>query len=130
MTAPTPPIEDHRIHSQRLIEHAEEELAKGDRLQASEKAWGAVVHQLKAVAEKRGWKYDTHRQVYPIIEQLAEETGTPIPVNDLFDAAAGLHRNYYVDSVPLSRLAYQVDRVKALLEILNRPELMRPPRRT
>ena len=35
------PIEDHAVHSDRLIRHAWEQLEQGDRLQASEKAWGA-----------------------------------------------------------------------------------------
>ena len=39
MTSKTVPIESHAVHSDRLIADAEEELAKGDRLQASEKAW-------------------------------------------------------------------------------------------
>ena len=41
------PIEDHAVHSDRLIRHAWEQLEQGDRLQASEKAWGAVAHALK-----------------------------------------------------------------------------------
>ena len=39
-TPPRRPIEPHKTHSQRLIEHAEQQLAKGDRLQASEKGMG------------------------------------------------------------------------------------------
>ena len=44
MTLRSEPIEAHYVHSQRLILHAEEKLAEGDRIQASEKAWGAVAH--------------------------------------------------------------------------------------
>ena len=43
-----------RAMALRFLGHAEEELAKGHRLQASEKAWGAVAQQLKAIAEQRG----------------------------------------------------------------------------
>ena len=34
------PIEPHALHSERLILHAEREIARGDRLQSSEKACG------------------------------------------------------------------------------------------
>ena len=60
----TGPIETHKVHSERLMRHAEEQLAKGDRLQASEKAWGAAVHRLKDIANKRGWEVrHAHRSV-------------------------------------------------------------------
>ena len=118
------PIESHLTHSKRLIEHAEEQLAKGDRLQASEKAWGAVAHQLKAIAERRGEPYEQHRQVYRLVRKLADETGDP--VEDLFETADSLHKNYYADSMPLDVLERRIGRVKRLLDILGRPEFMRP----
>ena len=57
-----PPIADHAAHSAALLVHAQEMIDKGDRLQASEKIWGAVAHKLKeirpearlVVAEARG----------------------------------------------------------------------------
>ncbi len=109
------------------MEHAEQQLAKGDRLQASEKAWGAVAHQLKAIAIQRGWEYETHQQVYAIIKRIAGETDDPVLVRDLFSTANGLHRNYYVDAMPLEDLEYEIGRVKELLRILNRPELVSQP---
>ena len=42
MTTTTQPIESHEVHSKRLMAHAWEQLEAGDRLQASEKAWGAI----------------------------------------------------------------------------------------
>ena len=57
-----PPITDHAAHSAALLAHAQEMIDQGDRLQASEKIWGAVAHKLKrhrkkarlVVAETRG----------------------------------------------------------------------------
>ena len=37
---PSTPIEAHAVHSRRLLEHAAEMIAQGDRIQASEKIWG------------------------------------------------------------------------------------------
>ena len=120
------PIEPYTTHSRRLMEHAEEELAKGDRLQASEKAWGAVAHQIKAIADRRGWEYDKHVQVFGIADRLAEETEDPEKVRLLFAVAHGLHKNYYIDATPLSAIEYQISEVKTLLEFLTRPEIVSP----
>ena len=119
MTIPKIPIESHAAHSERLIAQAEEELAKGDRLQASEKAWGAVAHRLKVIADHRGWDYSTHQQVYGVVRQLSDELGDQ-RVRDLFAYANSLHQNYYADATPLDELAHEIDRVKELLDMLNR----------
>jgi len=117
MTTAASPIETHDIHSRRLIAHAEIELEKGDRLQASEKAWGAVAHRLKSIADRRGWEYVTHQQVFGIVDRIVDELGEP-RLRDLFAYAHGMHRNYYVDAVPLEQLKYQIHKVKELLAIL------------
>ena len=44
----------HQEISRTFLEHAEIEFGKGDLLQASEKAWGAVAHYVKSVAKERG----------------------------------------------------------------------------
>ena len=120
------PIEPYTTHSRRLMEHAEEQLANGDRLQASEKAWGTVAHQIKAIADRRGWEYEKHAQLFPIMKRLANETEDPAKVKNLFDVARGMHDNFYADLTPLSYIEDQIGRVKELLDILNRPSLMTP----
>ena len=113
----TIPIESHAIHSARLIAHAEIELAKGDRLQASEKAWGAVAHRIKVIASERGWEYESHRQVYGIVERLADEIDNE-ELRTLFSAATSLHQNYYIDAVPIRQLEFEIAKVKQLLAML------------
>ena len=120
-TARVEPIESHDVHSERLIRHAEEKLAEGDRLQASEKAWGAVAHRLKVIAERRGWEYNTHAQVYRIIKQLSvEQDNRQITV--LFSAAKGFHQNYYIDAMPLEELNDEMENVKELLRLLEQAD--------
>ena len=46
--------EFHRDLAERFLREAEELLAKGDHLQASEKAWGAAAQMVKAVAAEKG----------------------------------------------------------------------------
>lgn len=111
------PIEDHQVHSQRLIQHAEEQLAEGDRLQASEKAWGAVAHRLKVIAVRRGWRYRTHADVYRIAERLAVEMGEP-RVETLILVANQMHQNFYDDAMSEGLIRRNIAKVKELLGLL------------
>ncbi len=117
MTISEQHIESHEVHSKRLLQHAIEQLEKGDRLQASEKAWGAAAHQMKVVAEKRGWPYKTHRHAYEIADRLSEEEGNPT-LRRLFNTANTLHQNFYADEKPVSVLEKDIEDVKELLDIL------------
>ena len=73
----TTPIEPHWAHSERLMQHAFDELAKGDRIQASEKAWGAMAHTLKAIADERGLTYGQHNQVRGVLHAITAEVADP-----------------------------------------------------
>ena len=115
------PIESHDVHSRRLIQHAEDMLEAGDRLQASEKAWGAVAHRLKVVADNRGWRYETHADSFVIARNLAVEQDSP-RIMELFSIAHGLHINYYGDIKTTDYLRSEVENVKELLSILERIE--------
>ena len=90
------PIEPHEIHSERLMEHAKEQLELGDRAQASEKMWGAFSHALKVIADDRHWEYQKHAHAWAIVKALVEESDDN---NLLADAntADKLHENYYQD---------------------------------
>ena len=112
------PIESHQTHSRRLIRHAEERLALGDRLQTSEKAWGAIAHYLKVIADRRGWRYETHSDSFRVAQNLADAENNP-QIRHLFYAASDLHRNFYIDYIPLDSLALQLDDVKEFLVLLH-----------
>ena len=121
MTTTQRPIESHDTHSRRLILHAEDMLAAGDRLQASEKAWGAVAHRLKVVADKRGWQYHTHTDAGRVVRILASEQNNP-RIRTLFDVAQLMHNNYYENALPLDYIREQIQDVKELLAILEHIE--------
>ena len=53
-------IERHEATSERFLQHASDWYEKADLPQASEKAWGAVAHYLKAVAKSRDWSNSSH----------------------------------------------------------------------
>ena len=115
------PIEPHAVHSERLIRHAEEELDGGDRLQASEKAWGAVAHYLKVLADRRGWQYTGHADAHTIAGNLAREEGNP-EITRLYDVANKLHTNFYIDRKTPDAIRADIEEVKTLLEILRSVE--------
>ena len=118
MATQTVPIETHETHSDRLMRHAYRELDRGDRLQASEKAWGAVAHGLKAVAARRGWRYDTHSDAFTIVQRLVEELGERVYF--LFKTVNNLHRNYYIDAMTLEELRIDLAYAEELVEMLKR----------
>ena len=86
--------EQYKSTSTHLYDQAMVELDAGDLLQASEKLWGAAAQALKSVAERRGWKHNSHAQFYNIMADLEKETESPGLRRD-FGIAAELHTNFY-----------------------------------
>ena len=86
---------EHVAISRRFIEQANEELDRGDLLQASEKAWGAVAHRLKAIARQRGWRHGSHRHYGEIVDLLVSEARIPDELRQLLATADSLHANFY-----------------------------------
>ena len=87
--------DDHVAISRRFIQQAGEELDSGDLLQASEKAWGAVAHRLKAIARQRGWRHGSHRHYGRIVDLLESEARNPDELRQLLATAESLHANFY-----------------------------------
>ena len=100
--------------SRHFIERADEYLRAGDRVQASEKGWGAVAEAIKSIAEQRGWNHQGHRLLDDIVLQLSEEWERP-DVRLLFDTAERLHINFYEDALATDAIAARLDDVKTLL---------------
>ena len=76
------------------LRQAQQELNRGDTVQASEKAYGAVSCAAKAYGEKRGWNHYNHHRVGLILEQLREEWDAPdLVVAHL--AIRALHNNFF-----------------------------------
>ena len=118
MTYSSDRADNHMQISLRFIRQADEELAAGDHLQASEKAWGAVAHYLKSIAIRREWRHSGHRDFYTIINRLAEETANPQEFVMLFEAADSLHANFYNDFLSVPRVRSRIEHAKRLLTLL------------
>ena len=110
-----PGVEHHRKTSRRLIRQAAYELEKrGDRVQACDKASGAVAHGVKAVAESRCWRSDSHNHRRRIVNLLAVEYALPeLPA--MQNAADRLHDNYYEDLMYEWEVQDHLERITGLL---------------
>ena len=110
-----PGVEHHRKTSRRLIRQARYELdQRGDRVQACDKASGAVAHGVKAVAAARYWRSGSHNLRRRIVDLLAAEYEQP----DLLTMQAfadQLHDNFYEDWMFEDEVRERLTRVTGLL---------------
>ncbi len=88
--------EEHREISIQFLDHAEDELRKGDLLQASEKAWGAVSHFVNYVARQRNWHLGSHERLIENANRLISEDPAHATHNRrLLRSIEALHANFY-----------------------------------
>lgn len=109
---------EHWETSQRFIEQAGIEHADGDLLQASEKTWGAAAHAVKAIAERRGWRHDSHRRLFIAVDRIISETGQQ-EIRHLFQVSSDSHKNFYEGRMDSSEVEESIEEVKELLTILD-----------
>lgn len=117
VSLPDSPIESHATHRDRMLEHAEAMCNSGDRLQASEKIWGAVAHGLKAVADEREWPYRRHQDGVVIARYVGALAGDA-EIATLFRAVESFHRNFYADAYSIEDIRQGVDEAKRFLSRL------------
>ena len=111
-------VEFHMETSRRFMLQAEAELRAGDEMQASEKAWGAAAHAVKAVAEMREWRHDTHADLFRAVDNIVRLSGDP-EIRLLFNNANDLHKNFYEGWFDEEYIAGGIDDVKRLLTKLD-----------
>ena len=87
-------VEEHVQTARTFLDEADTLFAEGDVLQASEKVWGATAHAVMAVAQQRGWPYESHRSLKNAAGRLSSETGDP-SIGDRFAVAEKFHINFY-----------------------------------
>ena len=116
----------HLALSREYIGNAEDYLRQGNNKQASEKTWGAVAQQLKAVAERRGWNHDGHRLLIDIAQQVSDEWNRPDWFAS-FLAAKDLHANFYDDLMESDSIRIIVNNSNELLQELEQVLLSSPP---
>ena len=103
--------------SQRLLKHAQEQLDRGDTVQASEKAYGAVSHAVKSCGELRGWNHYNHHRVGLILEQLHEEWNAPALTTGYL-AVKALHDNCFEYELRTIQVQTGIDAAREMIDIL------------
>ena len=89
---------DHAAKALDFLAQSDAEFVEGDRLQASEKLWGAATHAIMAAAQQRGWRHGSHRALKEAAEQLSDDHNDPL-IEYGFLAAEKFHRNFYHDNM-------------------------------
>ncbi len=94
-------------------------------IQASEKAWGAVAHLVRSVAEEHGWRQQSHRDLHRNALAIIQSTDDPQQNRVRLGAANGLHQNFYNDNYDVEMVRDNLQAVEALLgamqEAVSRP---------
>ena len=108
----------HADASRMMMGQAAPELANGDRLQASEKGWGAASHAVKAIAEGRGWRHKSHAELFRVARRLTAEMEQP-EIHRLFNVASELHINFYEGWLNDGDIAESLTEVRRLLAMLD-----------
>ena len=104
----------HPEASRRFMRHAKLEFNQRDLPQASEKAWGAAAHAVKAAAAARGMRHYNHRELINAVSRLARETGQE-QLQQSFHVAEALHANYYEGWMPLDMVQRNIATVEHFL---------------
>ena len=116
--------ENHVETAHEFLDASDREFAAGDRLQASEKLWGAATHAVMAAAVQRNWNCRTHRALKNAVESLAAESDDDA-LRAGFLAAEKFHKNFYHDE--MEDFEIEADRpvvhrfVARMLELLETP---------
>ena len=73
-------------------------IREGDRLQASEKIWGAVAHKIRGIARKRGWSWTRHNGYERVVAYL-RQNGGDLDLLNKFHGIERFHANFYDDTM-------------------------------
>ena len=88
------PPERYEEISRHLLLQAQDELDKGDVLQASDKVWGATAQAIKAVCQRKGWNHHAHNHLNAAANYVLSQLGrTDLQLT--FGYLEALHTNYY-----------------------------------
>ena len=91
----TTAVEYHAERSWHFLELVDDEVARGELEEASNKLWGAAAHAIKAVAERRGWPHGAHRDLEDAVMRLIDDEGAPAFLLTQYAAANWFHSRFY-----------------------------------
>ena len=98
MTTREMTAQDHAATARHFLAESDREFAQGDHLQAAEKLYGAANHAVTAVAQQRGWQYESHRSMKNAIYRLASDYDDPF-IATAFTTAEKFHKHFFHDNM-------------------------------
>jgi hypothetical protein len=110
-------VEEHVEIARIFLDESDTLFGEGDVLQGSEKVWGAAAHAMMAVAQQRGWPYDSHGSLKHAARRLSEEFADP-SIGDRFAVAEKFGINSYYHDMEDFQIEGDQPRVRALVERL------------
>ena len=118
--------EEHIQTARDFLLRSDTYFAGGDRLQGSEKLWGAAAHATLAVSRIRRWRIGSHSRLKENAERLSAELREP-DISDGFQVAEKFHDNFYHDCYD----DFRMNRDRAMVHrfvnrVLSLPELHSP----
>ncbi len=115
--------ERHTEISEEFLQHSRAELAAGDLLQASEKAWGAVAHCINSISKQRGWPVGSHRKLIDNARRLILSDGGGQDTELLLlrlGAVQTLHKNFYEELMSEDEVRETIANASELVSALRR----------
>jgi len=116
---PSEKVELHLKLADKFLREAEEFLAKGDYVQASEKGWGVAAQMIKAVAAKENLELRSHASLWEYLDKLAEKL-QDVELRRLWWTANNLHQNFYESWMTPRDVKYAIEDVKKFAEKLKK----------
>ena len=108
--------------SNHYLRQSRVELETGDLVQASEKLSGSVATALKAIAEQRGWRHDSHALRHAVVSQLGTELGTSTPTAQALyqgrDAGDIHHESFFENFLFEEDVLYAIEATEAFVRII------------
>ena len=98
MTTREMTVQDHAQTAHHFLAESDREFSAGDHLQAAEKLYGAANHAVTAVAQQRGWQYESHRSMKNAIYRLTNEYDDPF-IGTAFTTAEKFHKHFFHDNM-------------------------------
>ena len=94
-TAAADTVAYHRGRSWHFWDLVDDELARGELEEASNKLWGAAAHAVKAAAETRGWPHYAHNLLEETVYRLVNEENAPRDLMLQYMTMSAYHQRFY-----------------------------------
>ena len=110
----------HRERSRHFLDLVDDELARGELEEASNKVWGAAAHAVKAAAERRGWPHNAHSLLEDAVYRLVHEEGAPPHLFGQYMMASAYHQRFYGGPPAADGIRYGRDIIAEFVGTLER----------